>query len=280
MRRREIAAFDVADEVEPRPLLEKLVRFLRHGVALLRLLADAEQSDRRDRRGPGRLAVDARRGARTDSSAPSSRRWRRRRARAPARRPVGKSVASGALDAGVQAEQHGGRGHLAPVLPAETNASDCPSVCRRRPTTMLELGLRRTAASGLSPMPMTSVAGTRCGCASGRRRHSVASSASIVVGAADQLQRRMWGVPGRAPGACPRFQPGVRCRPPSRQRRRESPSGCPRPQLLLAAVVAARIADAMGQLRRATAGTGLSGERWPLHGARDGGACGTSRYDA
>src|SRR5437764_8255210 len=39
---REVAAFDVADEVEPRGL-EELVRFLRHRVALLRLLTDAEQ---------------------------------------------------------------------------------------------------------------------------------------------------------------------------------------------------------------------------------------------
>src|SRR6185312_16846066 len=42
----QVAPFDVADEVEAR-LLEQGVRFLRNRVSFLRLLADAEESDRR-----------------------------------------------------------------------------------------------------------------------------------------------------------------------------------------------------------------------------------------
>src|SRR5687767_4823910 len=40
----EIASLDVADEVEARDL-KKLVRFLRDGIPLLRLLTDAQQPD-------------------------------------------------------------------------------------------------------------------------------------------------------------------------------------------------------------------------------------------
>ncbi len=47
---------------------------------------------------------------------------------------------------------------IAPVLPAETNASERPSRWRARPTTRLEFGFLRTAWSGFSLIPMTSAA--------------------------------------------------------------------------------------------------------------------------
>ena len=44
----------------------------------------------------------------------------------------------------------------APVLPAEMNASDRPSVCSLSPTTIELFGLLRSAAVGLSDISMTS----------------------------------------------------------------------------------------------------------------------------
>ena len=48
----------------------------------------------------------------------------------------------------------------APVLPAETNASDSPSACRRNPIAIELFGLPRTAALGLSVISITSGAST------------------------------------------------------------------------------------------------------------------------
>ena len=86
---------------------------------------------------------------------------------------------------------------IAPVLPAETKASDLPFFWRDRPTTMLELGFRRTAASGFSPMPMTSGAS----CTSMRVRSTPAcrvNSASIDVGSPDELDYEIVRVAPRA----------------------------------------------------------------------------------
>ena len=44
----------------------------------------------------------------------------------------------------------------APVLPALTKASLCPSACRRRPTAMELWGFPRIATDGLSVISMTS----------------------------------------------------------------------------------------------------------------------------
>ena len=109
----EVAALDVADEVEPRGL-EELVRLLRDRVALLGLLADAQQTDGGIARGRARTRRRWRRAARTVTSssaeqstlAPES-------STATGFLAEGKSVTmAGRSSAGVQAQEHRGRDHL------------------------------------------------------------------------------------------------------------------------------------------------------------------------
>ena len=63
------------------------------------------------------------------------------------------------------------------MLPAETNASDFPSACSLRPTTIELLGLPRRAAVGLSDISMTSGASTIVDAIAMRRRACASSPA-------------------------------------------------------------------------------------------------------
>ena len=126
--------------------LKQLVRLLHDGVPLLRLLADAEQPDGRIRAAEDVLGVDGAEprelhqllgravdvGARVEDDD-----------RLVAR--SGKSVAiAGRLRPACSLSRTIDAAICAPVLPAETNASDLPSACSRRPTTIELFGLPRT----------------------------------------------------------------------------------------------------------------------------------------
>ena len=101
------------------------------------------------------------------------------------------------LEAGVQPSTTIDAAICAPVLPAETNASDSPSAWSLRPTIIELFGLPRTAAPGLSVISMTSGASTiddalALRCAAARTARAQQERVELLGddgGAADELDR-------------------------------------------------------------------------------------------
>ena len=147
---RQVAPLDVADEVEP-GRLEELVRFLRRRRCPSPALRRCSAGRPPDSRGRAGLRRRRRRAGRTARALRRrSRRWRPSRARRPACAPSGKTVAiAGRLRPACSLSTTIDAAICAPVLPAETNASDSPSACSLRPTIMELFGLLRMADAGL-----------------------------------------------------------------------------------------------------------------------------------
>jgi hypothetical protein len=158
---RDVAPLDVPEEGEVGLAQQELVRLLDHDVPLLGLLADREQPHGRVGTAEHVLGVhraDARElhellGEQSTLAPESS--------TTTGRRAVGNSVLiAGRVSPACRRSTNTDPAICAPVLPAETNASECPSTCRRSPTTMELCGLPRSATVGLSDIRMTSGAST------------------------------------------------------------------------------------------------------------------------
>ncbi len=142
----------------------------------------------------------------------SSRRWRPSRARRSADARSERACRSRGGEGPRAVEQSTDAAICAPVLPAETNASDCPSAWRRRPTTIELCGLPRTAV-GLSDISMTSGASTivrrsRCArCAAqlaGEQRRELVLDDVAAADELDCMRRRSSASASSAPATVAR----------------------------------------------------------------------------
>ena len=191
------------------------MRLAHDGGALLLLLADVQQPDHRVGAGRGRRACRRCRGRRSrPAPGRSSRRWRRRRARAPARRrweTAWRRWRARRRRAG-RAGRWRRRGSRRCCRRRRTRRT-APAFCRPRPTTTLDLGFFRTAASGFSPMPMTSAASWIS-----RRLRSTSGWRGELglddLGAADQLNHEARPAGSRGPAAPRRSRPAGALSPP------------------------------------------------------------------